>query len=164
MTKRRGKKTPELLDEIVERISNGETLRAICREEGKPSWVNVYQWMREDENFALRIARARELGADAIAEEIIYIIDDCTDDVIFLAADDANGAGAKPAIKHSAIKRASLRAEMRLKLLAKWQPKKYGNSVDINATIRKPELNDNDEEIIKMYAATQHGEGDTSKS
>jgi hypothetical protein len=53
---------------------------------------------------------------------------------------------------------------MRLKLLAKWQPKKYGNSVDINATIRKPELNDNDEEIIKMYAATQHGEGDTSKS
>jgi hypothetical protein len=40
-----------------------------------PHWTTVYDWIRADEDFSLRIAHARELGYDAIAEEALQIAD-----------------------------------------------------------------------------------------
>ena len=61
---------PEIADEICVRIAEGEPLRKICHDLHMPSWQAVYQWIEKDEGFARRIARARDLGFDAIAERI----------------------------------------------------------------------------------------------
>jgi len=115
------RRSPELCDEICERIARGETLRSICREEGKPSWTTVYDWINDDPEFALRIARARDLGHDAIAEECMGIADESGAEV---AVDPKTG---RLVVDGEVIQRAKLRIETRIKLLAKWNPKKYGD-------------------------------------
>ena len=124
--------TPEIADEICARIAVGETLRQICREPGKPHWTTVYDWIKEREDFALRFAHARDLGADAIAEDIIDIIDDGRNDWMEKLDRDDKPIGYQLNGEH--VQRSKLRAEMRLKLLAKWNPKKYGEKTSMELT------------------------------
>ena len=120
------KYTPELADEICQRLAEGEPLRAICRDEHMPSWRAVYDWIAKDKDFASRIAHAREAGFDAIAEQCLDIADDERHDWLLTK---------KGVITNDvAIGRAKLQVETRLKLLAKWNPKKYGDKQDINLT------------------------------
>lgn len=116
------KKTPELCDAICEWIANGGTLRQFCRDNNL-GWTTVYQWMKDDAVFAERIARARDLGCDAIAEEIIEISDDSSGDTI----ETEKG----PIFNKEFALRSKIRIDARLKLLAKWYPKKYGESTTL---------------------------------
>lgn len=122
-------RSPALVDEICERISKGEPLRQICRDEHMPHWTAVYNWIKEDDDIALRIARARELGHDAIAEECLDIADDGTNDWMQKELD--NGRVIE-VLNSEHVQRSKLRIETRLKLLAKWNPKKYGEKIDLN--------------------------------
>lgn len=126
------KYTPEILDEIVERISLGEPLRQICRDNHMPHWTTVYDWIRDDEAFALRIARARDLGFDAIAEETLEIADDSRNDYV----DRINEKTGQTTRVFDAenVQRSKLRIETRLKLLAKWSPRKYGDRTAVELT------------------------------
>lgn len=116
----------EIIEEILLRIAHGEPLRVICREEGKPNYSTVYDWLAEDEVFSQRFARAREIGHDAIAEDCLDIADDSGYDVTI------NEETGKYQVNKEIVNRARLRVETRLKLLAKWNPKKYGDSTKIN--------------------------------
>lgn len=113
--------TQEVADEICERLSQGEPLRQICRDERMPAWQTVYGWKAAHEDFSKRIAGAREAGFDAIAEECLEIADETAfDTVIGENGDRANSEW---------ISRSKLRVETRLKLLAKWDPKRYGDKI-----------------------------------
>jgi len=63
--------------EIITRVSNGETLRAICRSHDEfPDESTVRQWYSENvKGFAPRYARAREAQAEAWSDEIIEVAD-----------------------------------------------------------------------------------------
>lgn len=117
--------TQELADAICERIAEGEPLRQICREEDMPSWRTVYRWMEERADFASRFAHARTLGFDAIAEECLEIADDTTGDTCMAGSGDNK----REVADTEWISRSKLRVETRLKLLAKWDPKRYGDKV-----------------------------------
>lgn len=121
-------RTEAVVQEIIDDLSVGITLREICRRPHMPSWHAVYSWMRSDEELASRIARARELGFDAIAEEALDIADDGTNDWVERRMQD----GSKQEVVNSEhIQRSKLRIETRLKLLAKWSPKRYGDRQDV---------------------------------
>lgn len=116
--------TQALADEIASRMSQGEPLRKICRDEAMPHWTTVYDWKRVNESFSLRIAGAREAGFDAIAEECLEIADETAFDTVNTEhGDRANTEW---------ISRSKLRVETRLKLLARWDPKRYGDKVELN--------------------------------
>lgn len=118
--------TLEIAREICERLAAGEPLRSICRDEHMPQWQTVYRWMDNSKDFSNLIARAREAGFDAIAEQCLDIADDERHDWLLTK---------KGVITNDvAIGRAKLQVETRLKLLAKWNPKKYGDKQDINLT------------------------------
>jgi len=117
-------RTAEVLDEICARIANGETLRAICRDEHMPAWRTVYDWINEDKDFATRIAHARELGFDAIAEDLLNVVDDGQNDWMERTNKDGDNIGWM--VNGECVQRSRLRADTRLKLLAKWAPAKYG--------------------------------------
>ena len=69
--------TPALADTICKRISEGESLRAICRDAGMPSEGTVRGWAREDrDGFGARYRLARELQLDHWADVIIDIADE----------------------------------------------------------------------------------------
>lgn len=120
----------ELCDEIVMRLSAGEPLRAICRDEHMPNWVTVYRWEEEHPELKQRIAHARILGEEAISQECMAIADDATNDWMEKLDKDKQSIGWQLNSDH--VQRSKLRIETRLKLLAKWNPRKWGDRVDVN--------------------------------
>lgn len=117
---------PEIKDQIIEWISNGKTLRAFCRQEKMPNWNSVYDWMEEDAEFAKRFAHARDRGADAIAQETIDIMDEEPER-------DQHGRRDPGYIQWQ-----KARVDTRLKLLAKWNPKKYGDRIEVAGDAENP--------------------------
>lgn len=102
------KRTTKVVEEILERLSNGEPLAEICRSSEKfPHPSTWADWCNADETLRIAHGRAREIGFDVIASGIMQIIDDLKED---------------PASRR-------VRAEYRLKLLAKWDPKRYGELI-----------------------------------
>ena len=125
-----------LTHEICERIANGEPLRQICREEGMPAWTTVYKWINANPEFRERFARARDLGHDAIAEEALEIADTpLTGEELEIADDGKTKVKRADMLGHR-----KLQIETRLKLLAKWNPKKYGEKVQIGGADDLPAI------------------------
>ncbi len=60
---------------LLGRIAGGESLRAICRDEGMPSAWLVLRRLAVDEDFARRFELARVAQADAMFEELQAIAD-----------------------------------------------------------------------------------------
>jgi hypothetical protein len=111
---------------ICVRLARGETLKGICRDEGFPPESTVRGWAQEDvDGFAARYAFARQLGLDAMADELLEIADDGSGDFII----DANG-NRIPNNEH--INRSRLRIDTRKWYLSKLAPKRYGEKVDLN--------------------------------
>jgi len=110
---------PAIAAALCEWLAEGNTLRAFCRQPGMPSRRTVDYWREKDPEFAARVARARDDGYGAIAEDCVAIADDGLNDTY--VDDDGNQR-----TEHDVIARSKLRVETRLKLLACWDPKRYG--------------------------------------
>lgn len=124
-------KTPELCEEIEQRLSKGEPLLQICRDEWMPTARAVYNWIDADAELSSRIARAREIGFDAIALDALAIADETTHDTV-------KRQDGSEAVNGEWISRSKLRVETRLKLLAKWDPKRYGDAVTVKGDKDNP--------------------------
>lgn len=129
----------EAADSICERLSKGEPLASICRDENMPAVRTVSDWKSAHEQFAADFARAREEGFDAIAAECLSIADETTFDDV----ETEHGMRANT----EWISRSKLRIETRLKLLSKWDVKRYGDKITQEHTgslqvINASDLND----------------------
>jgi len=71
-------RTDELADAICERLMDGESLRQICAGPEMPDRSTILRWMADDEAFAAKCARARELQADLMDDKILEVADACT--------------------------------------------------------------------------------------
>lgn len=119
------KLTAALAREICARLSLGVPLAVICREAHMPSAACVWRRAKEDESFAQELACAREAGFDQLAAQCLEIADDERHDWTL---------GQKGEVTNTvAITRAKLQIDTRLKLLTKWDPKRYGDKIDVNA-------------------------------
>jgi hypothetical protein len=80
---------------------------------------------------AAQFARAKSLGFDAIADDCVEIADDATNDYM----ETKHG----PVFDGEHVQRSRLRIDTRLKLLAQWDPKRYGprtqSDVDLSVTV-----------------------------
>jgi hypothetical protein len=139
-------KTPELVASICARLAQGEPLAQICRDDGMPDPSTVWDWQQTDKAVAQAIARARELGFDAIAADSLSIVDTEPDRVLTDVGDRADPAHV------SWLKN---RAEHRLKLLAKWDPKRYGDKIDVTSGGEALGIADT---ILRRRAAAKVGE------
>lgn len=119
---RPSKFTPGVAKRILDGLANGTPLTIICESINMPDSSTVWEWARKDEGFSQAIARARDAGFDRIAMDALEIADQVTDkDTI------ETKFGALP--NKEWILRSRLRVETRLKLLAKWDPKRYGEKI-----------------------------------
>ena len=117
-------------DQLVTWLSDGKTLRAFCRQEGMPHNSILYDWQVQDADFAQRIAHARDIGHDAIADECLQLIDKEPLEVF----DEAGNRRYDP----GSIAWKKNQIETRLKLLAKWNPKKYGDKTILAGDDKAP--------------------------
>lgn len=58
---------------ILDRMCAGESLRSICRDPAMPNISTVIDWVSKDTIFAAQYARARELQADALFEDLFAL-------------------------------------------------------------------------------------------
>lgn len=123
-----------LFDELIERLSSGEPLAAICRDDRMPSLRTAYRWKeRNDENSA-RFAHARDDGFDAIAADTLTIVDMPPERILTEQGDK---------IDPGYVGWQKNRVEQRLKLLAKWDPKRYGDKLAIGGADDLPAVQTN---------------------
>ena len=123
--------TAEIADEVCERLANGESLRSICSDDHLPPESTVRRWAVHDEGgFAAHYAQAREIGYARLAEDILDISDNGTND--WIERNDPNNAGYEANGEH--IQRSRLRVESRKWLLSKCLPKIYGDRIETHHT------------------------------
>ena len=115
--------TDAVFEEICIRLSKGEPMAKICRDERMPAVSTVTLWMEKNKMVSGSIARARVEGFDALAAECLEIADETSNDVLVMETGD------RPNTEY--IQRSKLRIETRLKLLSKWDPKRYGDKLDV---------------------------------
>lgn len=108
---RPSKYTPELAQEICERIAQGESLKHITDQEDMPTRKTVHTWLLSSDRkeFLHNYEAAREMQADVYADEMDDIARDETIDT----------------------QRARLIIDTRKWTSSKLKPKKYGDKVDL---------------------------------
>lgn len=94
-----------------------------------PAVATIFNWFRTYPQFLEQYTRAKEEAADAMAEDIIDISDDGTNDWM----EDNYDKGRTPgyALNGENIQRSKLRVDTRKWLMAKMKPKVYGDKVDM---------------------------------
>ena len=130
--------TTEIFEEICERLCTGEPLEAICRDEGMPASRTVHGWLKGEvagvpSTVSAAIARARDIGYDAIAERTR------------LVARGGEGSSGD-------VQRDKLIIDTDLKLLSKWS-KKYGDRQIIQGDAQADAINFT---IVSSPNATVH--------
>lgn len=110
-----------IADLICERLAEGESLRAICRDEEMPAISTVMLWAIRHKEFSEQYARAREQQAELYAAELIDIADEEPKHFV----PDADG-GVSERIDPAGIQRNKLRVDTRKWVASKLLPKKYG--------------------------------------
>lgn len=112
---RPSKYSEELVNKICERIADGESLRAICREDGMPDHNTVIRWKNEKPEFCSQYARAREDQADGLFDQALGILkEDFKDNVDVQAA--------------------KVRLDVIKWTAGKLAPKKYGDKIDMTSS------------------------------
>lgn len=107
---RSSKYTKANVDEICGRLSMGESLYAICKDAGMPAHPTVILWANENKDgFADKYTRARNIGLDVVADQVMTIVDNEDGDP----------------------QRDRLRFDARRWYLSKLAPKKYGDKTHL---------------------------------
>ena len=122
-----------LADTICDRLADGESLNSICKCEGMPSERTVRTWARTpDHPFSPKYARAREIGYLKLADELLEIADDGTNDWMRRTGKDGEDLGW--AVNGEHIARSRLRVDTRKWLLSKCLPKVFGDRITTEHT------------------------------
>lgn len=119
-------KKAEASEQILRRICEGESVRSILDYANRdllPDYSTFLTWVEADESLAKHYARAMEVRADKIFEEIIEIADESNADV---AVDDEG----KVRVDGEVVARSRLRVDARKWALSKMMPKKYGDKLE----------------------------------
>ncbi|MCO7468850.1 terminase small subunit protein [Stenotrophomonas maltophilia] len=126
---RPSKYSQQLADAICELLVDGKSLRTICSTAKMPSRSTVIRWLAENEGFRNQYARARELQADTLAEDIL----DIADKAVLGERLKKDGKG-KVLERQTGdmVERSRLMIDARKWYAGKLQPKKYGERVALD--------------------------------
>jgi hypothetical protein len=124
----------EILAAVVAGIERGTPLTLVVESLRQPR-ETVYDWLKADPVVAEAVQQARDLGYDWIANECLEIADDGRND--WMEQRDREGEIVGWRVNGEAVLRSKLRIETRLRLLAKWDPRRYGDTkrVEVEATV-----------------------------
>lgn len=127
---------PEIAKKICELIAtNSKSLKKLIEENDLPPISTIYDWLASHKEFSEMYARAKEDQAELLADEIIEIADDSSNDVEY---DERTG---KKIENKEFVNRSKLRVDARKWVAAKLKPKKYGDKIEtdnIHRIIEQP--------------------------
>lgn len=128
-----------IANKICEQIATtSKSLKTICKQEGMPSVRTVLNWLfegnKEDARpelkaFLRQYAYSKEEQADFLAEEIIEIADDGSNDLMTIQKGDMSYEVENKEVTN----RSRLRVDARKWIASKLKPKKYGDKLDLGS-------------------------------
>jgi hypothetical protein len=121
----------EKADEVCRLLEEGKSLRAASLE-CNISPNTILDWKRNDELFAVQYTRAREIGYQLLADEIIEISDEKEIEAKY------QGEEIKLDLSANSISRNRLRVDTRKWMLSKMLPKVYGDKLELSGDPDKP--------------------------
>jgi hypothetical protein len=126
--------TEDMATELFARLSAGQSLHKICRDDHMPAFMTVFNWINAKPDFLDRYEQAKGKGCEAMAEEMMQIADDDTVDV----------------------QRSRLMVDTRKWYLSKIKAKKYGEKLDTTVTHKFSSMADDelDARIIELENQT----------
>lgn len=132
--KRRIKYSKEVAQEILVRLANGESLRRICMySDHLPSEMSVRRWAALNyEGFGPLYNDARNTGLDCMADEMLDIADDGTND--YNEKFDKEGVSLGWQLNGEHVQRSKLRTDVRKWYLSKLASGKYGDKIQNEIT------------------------------
>lgn len=113
--------SPEVISQFLERMANGESVRSICRDDKMPALATIFRWLGEKPDFKEQYARAREMQADALFEELQEVAEEA------LKAETAVEVNARRLIVDTHKWR-----------LSKIVPKRYGDKLELSGDQNNP--------------------------
>lgn len=148
--------------EIATRLASGQSLHSICKLDHMPHIATIFDWIKNHPSFGERYARARELAAHCLFDQMIDIADDCSKDVL----EDGSP-------NNAAIQRAKLQIDTRARVAGKLAPKVYGERIDalpmVNVTNNSLTIDGRTldsgqrEQLRALLTAAQHEHGNGIK-
>lgn len=135
----------EIADRICTTIAtSSKSMRTIAIEE-KIDMVTIFRWLDDNGEFSKQYARAKELQADYLAEEMLDIADDTKSDT-----QKVKRNGKMEEVENTEwINRSKLRVETRKWIASKLKPKKYGDKTETTIISEKPIFNGIDLDVPK---------------
>lgn len=123
------KYTPELGQEIADVLAATVLgVAKLCKQH--PEWpdpITVVRWEAVHEGFRLMMAAARRARADMLMAEVVEIADDRSYDMVQI--------GEQIVPNPVAAARSKIMCDVRLKVAAKLHPQKYGDKLDLTASV-----------------------------
>ena len=111
-----------ILDNVLIRIEKGEALRTILKDDDMPSSRTFFKWLDSNELYVKQYARACEIRAENLFDEIIEIADDSSGDTKY----DKDG---NPYLDNEYVQRSRVKIDARKWVLGKLNPKKFSDKV-----------------------------------
>lgn len=102
-----------------------------------PGKTTVFRWLREIEQFRHQYTRAKEESADALADEMLDIADDSTNDWMERQLKDGS---IERVPDQENIGRSRLRVDTRKWIASKLKPKKYGEKLALGGDADAPPI------------------------
>ena len=112
---------------ICKRLEEGEAIRNILKDKDMPSTSTFFMWLDSDNEKSKQYARAKEVYAETMFDELIGIADNTSTDIF------RNEKGEEQ-INHEVIQRDRLRIDARKWTLSKLNPKKFGDNKTVDLT------------------------------
>jgi hypothetical protein len=109
--------------------------------------------MGRDPELAASIARARDIGYDAIAEECLQIADTVMFGQKQVMTDEGTATTIEDMLGHR-----KLQIETRLKLLAKFHPTKYGEKIGVHGVAGQPPVSTEDTGVTRLFELLRNAE------
>jgi len=117
----------EIFNNIFNSIENGNSLRKTLRVINLPA-KTFYEWLEQDEEKSKQYARACELRADILFEEILEIADTTIEGKVI----ETDESGRTKEKVGDMLGHRRLQIDARKWMLGKLNPKKYGDKLEVD--------------------------------
>jgi hypothetical protein len=131
---RPSKYNPAVASEVCRMVAEGMSLKRVCELPQMPPMYSVFRWQFAHPDFGASFARAQSDRAQVFGEEIIEIADDGRNDWM----EQWRGDKLVRVADHEHIQRSKLRVDARKWLMAKLDPKRWGDRIQLSGDSDNP--------------------------
>lgn len=120
-----------IVQEVCDKIAEGRSLLSVLKDKKTyPARSTFMKWVNESDNYAHALSEANDQRADKIFDELLQIVDNTEGDMIELPDGSL-------VTNHHVVQRDRLRFDARRWILAKMQPAKYSDRINVNASVNE---------------------------